>query len=106
MSELEKTIRLNELYDFYNSLLTDRQKEYFEEYYFNNLSLKEISLKYNVSRNAVHLCLKDVNKELEEYEEKLFLLKKYKERDSLYSELKEIENKDVQEILNKLLEIE
>ena len=34
------------LYDFYNTLFSDKQKLYFEEYYFNNLSLGEISDNY------------------------------------------------------------
>ena len=31
------------LYDFYSELLNDKQRQYFEDYYFNNLSLGEIS---------------------------------------------------------------
>ena len=42
------------LYDFYNILFSDKQKLYFEEYYFNNLSLGEISDNYSLSRNAIH----------------------------------------------------
>ena len=46
------------LYDFYSSLLSDKQKDYFEDYYFNNLSFGEISEKYNISRNACFRQLK------------------------------------------------
>ena len=35
---MEDVVYFNELYDLYGDLLTDKQKEYFEEYYFNNLS--------------------------------------------------------------------
>ena len=31
---MEEVIYLNELYDFYGSLLTDKQRDYFENYYF------------------------------------------------------------------------
>lgn len=62
---------LIELYDIYSDLLTDKQKMYFEDYYFDNLSLQEISENYNVSRNAVHNSLKDTEEKLIYYEERL-----------------------------------
>ena len=51
---MEKREYLIILYDFYSELLSDKQKEHFEDYYFNNLSLGEISENENVSRNAIH----------------------------------------------------
>lgn len=42
-----------ELYDYYGQLLTEKQKTYFEEYYFYDLSFAEIAENYDVSRNAV-----------------------------------------------------
>lgn len=64
------------LYDFYGNLLSEKQKEYFEYYYFDNLSLGEISENLNISRNAIHKSLKKIEQKLEEYEEKLQLYKK------------------------------
>lgn len=64
------------LYDYYGNLFNDSQKKYFEEYYFNNLSLSEISENYNVSRNAVHKQVKAVEEKLNEYESILRLYKK------------------------------
>ena len=46
---MEKFVYLNNLYDCYKELLTDKQKMYFEDYYFNNLSLSEIAENYDVS---------------------------------------------------------
>ena len=46
------------LFDYYEELLTDSQKKYFIDYYFNNLSLAEIAENENVSRNAVSKDLK------------------------------------------------
>ena len=40
---MENEIFLTNLYDCYKNLLTEKQQEYFEDYYFNNLSLTEIS---------------------------------------------------------------
>ncbi|MBR3660600.1 MAG: hypothetical protein IKN63_01695 [Bacilli bacterium] len=73
---MEKLIYLNNLYDLYGCLLTEKQKIYFEEYYFNNLSYGEISEKYNISRAASFKQLKIIEEKLEEYEEKLKLLYK------------------------------
>ena len=41
------------LYDYYKGLLTSKQQEYFEMYYFNDYSLGEIAAYLNISRNAV-----------------------------------------------------
>lgn len=73
---MEEQLYLTYLYDYYKKLLTDKQQNYFEEYYFNNLSLAEISENYCVSRNAVHKQLKEINNKLLEYENKLELYKK------------------------------
>ncbi len=77
------------LYDFYGELLSDKQKEYFEDYYFNNLSLGEISENTSLSRNAIHKTIKASCDKLYFYEEKLGLFKK---REELYSILDELNN--------------
>ena len=51
MDEINELIML---YDYYGELLSDSQKEYFMDYYFNNLSLGEIADNLEISRNAVH----------------------------------------------------
>lgn len=61
------------LYDYYESILSEKQKDYFRLYYFDNLSLGEISEELCVSRNAVHKSLKSIEKLLLQYEEKLKL---------------------------------
>ena len=67
-----------ELFDYYGNLFTEKQKEYFIDYYFNNYSLQEISENNGVSRNAVHKNLKDILKKLDYYEDKLNLYKNKK----------------------------
>ena len=76
---MDERIYLIDLYDIYGELLDDKKKEYFESYYFDNLSLGEISENLEVSRNAVHKQLKVVEDKLKFYEEKLGLYKKRKE---------------------------
>ena len=56
------------LYDYYSELFNEKQREYFEEYYFNNLSLSEIAESLNVSRNAVHKALQSVEEKLNFFE--------------------------------------
>ena len=80
---MDKTIYYNELYDYYGCLLTDKQRDYYEDYYFNNLSLSEIAENSEVSRNAVHNQLKIVIEKLEFYENNLKLYAKAKKLDKI-----------------------
>lgn len=73
---MEKFIYLNNLYDLYGVLLTEKQNIYFREYYFNNLSYGEIAEKYNISRNACFRQLKIIEEKLVSFEKKLNLLYK------------------------------
>ena len=51
---MENTIYLTILYDYYKPLLTEKQCTYFEDYYFNNLTLSEMAENYEVTRSAVN----------------------------------------------------
>lgn len=64
------------LFDIYRELLTLKQQEYFIAYYYDDFSFAEIADLKNVSRNAVFDQIKKAINVLEEYEEKLALLKK------------------------------
>ena len=75
---MEELVYYTMLYDIYGNLLTEKQRAYFEEYYFNNLSLSELASIYNISRNAIHRQLKETIKRLENYESILKLAKKNK----------------------------
>ncbi len=76
---MEKYVYLNELFDLYGELLTEKQQKYFKDYYFNNLSYGEISTKYGVSRNAIYHQLQLIEKKLTFFEEKLKLYSKKQE---------------------------
>ena len=80
---MEKIFYLNDLFDLYGDLLTDKQQKYFKDYYFDNLSYGEISEKYNISRNAIFHQLKIIEEKLEIYEKKLNLLEKKKQIDDI-----------------------
>ena len=79
-NSLEKKQRVNLLMDLYEDLLTEKQREYLDLYYHEDLSLSEISLIKNVSKNAVFDNLKKACLHLENYEEKLNLLEKHQKR--------------------------
>jgi len=66
------------LYDFYGPLLSERQREVFEMYNEDNLSLSEIGANLGVSRQAVHIAVLKAGEELAAYEEKLGLIAKHK----------------------------
>ena len=82
-------LKYSYLFDYYGELFTDKQKEYFTDYYFNNLTLQEIADNNGVSRNAVHKNIKDILGKLDYYEEKLNLYSNKKKIEKL------IENIDV-----------
>lgn len=85
---IEKTIRMNYLYDFYHSLLTLKQNQYMSMYYLDDWSLGEIAEHFGVSRQAVYDNIKRTGALLEEYEQKLQLHSRYEERRKLIEILK------------------
>ncbi|HLQ73911.1 MAG TPA: putative DNA-binding protein [Bacillota bacterium] len=84
---LEKTLRLSYLLDFYQTLLTPKQREYMNMYYFEDLSLVEISELAHVSRQAIYDNIKRTENILESYEENLRLYEKYEERNKLLDDM-------------------
>lgn len=96
---MDKRTYLTLLYDYYGELFNDHQRLYFEDYYFQNLSLGEISENNDVSRNAVHKVIKGVEDKLTEYEDKLKLYKKSILLDSI---LKDVKDQDLKEKLESI----
>ncbi|MGV3463693.1 MAG: putative DNA-binding protein [Heyndrickxia sp.] len=98
---LEKTTRMNYLFDFYQSLLTPKQRSYMSFYYLDDFSLGEIAEEFEVSRQAVFDNIKRTENMLEEYEEKLLLFQKFKERTKILNALKD--NLGTDELSKKIL---
>ena len=65
------------LYDFYGELLTDHQKEVYEQFVLEDLSLGEIAREEGISRQGVHDLVKRCSQTLKGYEEKLHLVEKF-----------------------------
>lgn len=106
MELLNKKDFYNNLFDCYKELLTDKQQEYFQSYYFDDLSLSEIAEIYNVSRSAIYDQLKKIYILLEQYEEKLGLLEKETKRNEIYDEYLELDNPEVLELIERLRNLE
>lgn len=65
------------LYDFYGELLTDHQKDIYEQFVLEDLSLSEIAQDAGISRQGVHDLVKRCQKILEGYETRLHLVEKF-----------------------------
>lgn len=74
---LDKVLRIVTLFDFYGSLLTDKQSLCLEMHYLNDFSLAEIADELGVSRQAVHDILKRAEQILLDYEDKLKFVERY-----------------------------
>lgn len=93
----EKNERIAEIFQIYGTLLTPKQSMYMREYYEFDLSLSEIADNHQISRSAVLDSINLSIKKLEEYEEKLNVLK-------LRTQLREIisNNSISEELKNKI----
>ena len=73
---MEKKVEINMLWQIYGKLLTEKQYEYIDYYYNNDLSLSEIAENENITRQAVRDIIKKGERKLFEYEEKLLFMRK------------------------------
>ena len=70
---------LSVLFDYYGALLTDKQRECFDLYYNDDLSLAEIAELKGISRQAAWDNIRHAGEKLNEFEEKTGLIKKVQE---------------------------
>lgn len=102
MESLERKEQLNQLFDVYHKLLTDKQVQYFKYYYQDDYSLQEIADLANVSRNAIFDQLKKVETHLFSYEEKLELLLSKQKRLKIIDQLEQTQDLKGLDDLRKL----
>lgn len=98
---MEKDFRYVELFELYQGLLTEKQRETFLSHYCYDLSLAEIAEPEGSTRQSVYAVIKTVKDKLDEYEEKLNMYAKNQKLIEIAKEI-EIANSDV---ANKILEI-
>ena len=65
------------LYDNYKNLLTEREREYFENYFYEDYNLQEIADNYEVSKSYVGKYVNSIESKLRGYEEALNIYDKF-----------------------------
>lgn len=83
-----KTLEMTLLFDFFGDLLTEKQREYFDLYYNEDLSLSEIAENEGISRQGVRDILVRAENSLRETEEKTGIIRRFNE---MQDEIAEIE---------------
>ena len=84
---IDEIARRSLLYDSYGALLSRRQRQVMELYTEENLSLQEIAEELGISRQGVHDALKNGQRSLEGYEQKLGLVERYLKTETAISEI-------------------
>ena len=69
--------RMALLYDFYGDMLTERQKEFYDLYYNEDLSLSEIAENYGISRQGVRDVIVRAEATLTELEDKTGIIRRF-----------------------------
>jgi len=75
----DDTLLMTMLFDFYGDLLTGKQREYFDLYHNEDLSLSEIAEKTGISRQGVYDIINRAEKALAEIEHKSGVVRKWQE---------------------------
>ena len=93
---MDEKVKLSILCQLYGKLLTEKQYEFLNDYYNNDLSLSEIAENNSITRQAVRDIIKKGEKKLFEYEEKLLFMKRTlnqeKKIQKILAELTKIQN--------------
>lgn len=84
---IEKVIKFGRLYDFYGKLLSERQYSVMKMFYIEDLSLSEIGIELNITRQGVYDNLKRAEENLSKFENTLGLVKKF---EGLHRDIKKI----------------
>ena len=75
---MEEKVKISVLLEIYGNILTQKQRDFMEYYYNEDLSLSEIADNNNITRQAVRTILVKSKNKLEEYEKQLKFMKKEK----------------------------
>ena len=87
-----QTFRMTMLFDFYGELLTDRQKEFYDLYYNEDLSLAEIAENYGISRQGVRDVIVRAEGIMTDIEDKTGLIKRFMQMRSHLDTIEEAAN--------------
>ena len=102
---MEKIVEQGMLYDFYGELLTAHQRQIYESFVYENMSLSEIAEDFSISRQGVHDLIKRCDKLLTGYEEKLHLVEKFVNIKDTVKKIESISSQEeVKRLANKIIE--
>ena len=102
---VEKIVEQTLLFDFYGELLTEHQRQIYEDVVFNDLSLSEVAEERGISRQGVHDMIRRCTKTLEGYEEKLGLVHRFLDLKAKAEKIRSItEDSRVKELAEEILE--
>lgn len=87
---MEKFLEITYLFDFYQELLTEKQRELITQYFFEDLSLGELAEQHNISRQSIFDTIKKAQAKLIDYEAKLGLWAKYQRQQKMIVKLQEL----------------
>jgi predicted DNA-binding protein YlxM (UPF0122 family) len=104
---LDKLDQIILLKDFYGPLLTMRQQEVLNLYYEQDWSLSEIASQYNITRQAVYDLVKRSERLLQDYEQRLHLVKRFQDTQAQIEEVyRLLNNADIdQDTIDRAVEI-
>ncbi len=87
---MEKFVVITYLFDFYQEVLTDKQRELLRDYYFEDLSLGELAQQHQISRQSIFDTIKKAEQKLLDYENKLHLFDKYQYEQQTLTKIKHL----------------
>ena len=79
--------RMALLYDFYGDMLTDRQKEFYDLYYNEDLSLAEIAENYGITRQGVRDVIVRAEAVLTELEDKTGIIRRFHKMQEQFAQM-------------------
>lgn len=88
MIMMDKNTNYILLFDCYQALLTDKQREMMDLYYNQDFTLVEIAEEMNISRQGVYDHLKRTAHLLQQYEEKIGLLETFQRQNKVIQRMK------------------
>lgn len=97
---------MNFYLDFYEQLLTEKQRQICNYYYREDYSITEIAEIENISRAAVHDAIKRSEQILEDVELKLKCYESFAKRCLLYEKIKSFNHKEINHLVDECIKTE
>ena len=102
---MERIVERTLLFDFYGELLTEHQRNVYEDVVLNDTTYSEAAEEYNISRQGVHDLVKRCNRILEDYEAKLHLVERFLSIREKVEQIHQLAtNEKIKKISNEILE--